>query len=103
MEIFTINEAPGLRQVAVTGDLSGKQAARLKRILGDTIDHGQNLELDLQQIRSIDMTCIQVIMMAKKLSMELERPINYKVIFPRQLAKIFEESQFYKVLMGIKD
>jgi anti-anti-sigma regulatory factor len=89
-----VKDSDERKVLVLEGDLTIINAAELKRILLEAIDNSTHVELDLEHVTDIDLSCIQLFCSAHRTSLDLNRTVSIGSGHPEVIREAVKEAGF---------
>ena len=72
----TVEQSDEKKILTLEGDLTIIHVAELKKILQDAIDNSNHIELNLDKVTDVDLSCLQLFCSAHRTSLNLKKTIS---------------------------
>jgi anti-anti-sigma factor len=89
-----VKQADEIKILNLEGDLTIMHAAELKKILQEAIDNSQRVELNLENVTGLDLSCLQLFCSAHRTSLKLSRSISIHSTPPEVLKEAARDAGF---------
>jgi len=80
--------------VTLEGDLTIVHAARLKKVLQEAIDNARHVEMKIENVTDMDLSCLQLLCSAHRTSKSMDRSISIAGSRPGILKEVIKEAGF---------
>lgn len=89
-----IKQSDERKILTLEGALTIIHAAELKKILQEAIDNSKNVELDIENVTDVDLSCLQLFCSAHRTSLNLNRTISIESNHPEVFREAVREAGF---------
>ena len=90
----TVEQSDEKKILNLEGDLTIMHAAELKKILQKAVDNSQCVELNLENVTNVDLSCLQLFCSAHRTSLKLNRTISIHSNPPEVLKEAARDAGF---------
>ncbi|GAH69845.1 unnamed protein product [marine sediment metagenome] len=103
MENVRVNIEPGKKKdggkatLILNGDLSYKNSDSIKKEIISVVEQYNNIELQLENVEELDITCIQIFYSLKNTFSKAGKKITFKTSLPENLKAIIMNSGFNEI------